>query len=254
MTAHLRVLPVFRHHLAGYRRTWRGSLSTSFVVPLLFMTVVGTGLTGDVTVGDTVVPYLRYFVPGMIMSGALTITFTESTWPVYSGFRWTRIYEGMATTSLRSRDILLGHVCFVMLRAGLSASVFVIVASILRAVPPPDLLILFPLVMLLALSCANPLFALAARARSDATFRVVFRLGVVPLQLFSGVFFPVEHLPWGLALVAWISPLWHALEAYRELSLGQAGGTTLLHVGYLLLWVVVGWRLAARSFARVLHR
>ena len=36
---------------------------------------------------------------------------------------------------------------------------------------------------------------------------------MTPLMLFSGTFFPVSQLPAWLQPVAWVTPLWHGVEA-----------------------------------------
>ena len=65
----------------------------------------------------------------------------------------------------------------------------------------------------------------------------------MPLFLFSGMFFPVTPaarrvLEW----VAYVTPLWHGVALCRGLALGtlRRAAEALLHVAYLLLWVVAG--------------
>jgi lipooligosaccharide transport system permease protein len=69
--------------------------------------------------------------------------------------------------------------------------------------------------------------------------------------LFSGTFFPVDQLPSWLEPVAWLTPLWHAVDLCRSLALGTATAAAGMgHVAYLLLWVGVGLGLAVHSFRR----
>jgi lipooligosaccharide transport system permease protein len=80
---------------------------------------------------------------------------------------------------------------------------------------------------------------------------MVFRLGVIPMFLFSGTFFPVSQLPDALQPVAYVIPLWHGSSLARDATLGTLSwAPDLLHVGYLLLWAVVGYWLAARVLRR----
>jgi lipooligosaccharide transport system permease protein len=73
--------------------------------------------------------------------------------------------------------------------------------------------------------------------------------------LFSGAFFPVSQLPAAIAWLARLTPVWHGVELCRALTTGRATVLAALgHVGYLLLWVVVGWWLAERAFRRRLER
>ena len=51
--------------------------------------------------------------------------------------------------------------------------------------------------------------ASSAPARSgDTTLSLVYRLGIMPVFLFSGSFFPISVLPAWLRPVAWASPLY----------------------------------------------
>jgi len=111
-----------------------------------------------------------------------------------------------------------------------------------------------PLVcVLLGAACAAPCFAFAARADSDGAFAVLFRVAVVPMTLFAGVFFPVESLPWAARLLAYVSPLWHGVELSRAATLGVATSWGVpVHAGILLLWCAGGYALALRSFTRKL--
>jgi lipooligosaccharide transport system permease protein len=108
-----------------------------------------------------------------------------------------------------------------------------------------------PIAGLVGLAVATPTFAYSARVRSDSYLAILFRLGMVPMSLFSGVFFPVESLPLPLEWVAYVLPLWHGVDLTRAATLGVAPGWSITgHVLYLTAWIVVGWFLARRQFNR----
>jgi len=67
--------------------------------------------------------------------------------------------------------------------------------------------------------------------------------------LFSGTFFPVTRLPHGFREVAYATPLWHAVDLMRHLTLGTATlWPALGHVAYLLAWFAAGMLLARRTY------
>ena len=49
---------------------------------------------------------------------------------------------------------------------------------------------------------------------------LLFRLGVLPMNLFAGVFYPISRLPEWLQVVAQVIPLTHGVAILRALSLG----------------------------------
>ena len=96
--------------------------------------------------------------------------------------------------------------------------------------------------ILVGMAFAAPIYALSVRLRSENAFGLIYRLGVVPLFLFSGAFFPVDNLG-ALAWVAKLTPLWHGVSLSRMFSLGTVEpGLALLHVAVLLTLCAVGWR------------
>jgi lipooligosaccharide transport system permease protein len=79
---------------------------------------------------------------------------------------------------------------------------------------------------------------------------------VLPVTLFSGTVFPLDQLPWFLQWLGWISPLWHGTELARLASYGseQPLWLTFVHLTYLVVLAIVGWRLACRHAIKRLGR
>ena len=98
---------------------------------------------------------------------------------------------------------------------------------------------------------AAPTFAYSASVSTDSYLAILLRFGVIPMSLFSGVFFPVEALPWLLRWVAYALPLWHGVDLSRAATLGQAPQWSVAgHLLYLTVWAVAGWSLALGRFRR----
>ena len=67
------------------------------------------------------------------------------------------------------------------------------------------------------------------------------RLGILPLFLFSGTFFPVVELPNWLEPLAFLSPLWHGVELARVATTGDFEPlASLVHVAVLVACVAAG--------------
>ncbi|GAA3345299.1 ABC transporter permease [Amorphoplanes nipponensis] len=242
---------VLEYHLVAYRRVWRGSVLSSFVLPLLTMLGFGVGVGTYVTGGVDGVPYLDWIVPGLIASTAMQVAIGDSSWPVLGGFEWQRIYFGQAAAPLRVADILDGHLAFVVFRTLTSCAAFLVIATAFGAMHSWWALATLPVAALVGLAVATPTFAYAATIRVDSYLAVLFRLGVIPMSLFSGVFFPVESLLGPLRWIAYALPLWHGVELSRAATLGVAPAWSLVgHVLYLSLWAGAGWLLAHRQFTR----
>jgi lipooligosaccharide transport system permease protein len=242
---------VFEYHLVNYRRTWRSSALSSFVLPLLTMLGFGVGVGAYVTGGVDGVPYLDWMVPGLIASTAMQTAMGESSWPVFSYFKWLRSYFAQAAAPLRVADILGGHLAFVVFRTVVSCAAFLLIAVLFGTMHSWWAPLALPIAALTGLAVATPTFAYAASIPSDSYLAILFRAGVLPMSLFSGVFFPVDSLPGVLPAIAYALPLWHGVDLTRAATLGVPPDWSITgHVLYLALWAAGGGVLAWRRFAR----
>jgi len=244
------------HWLVRWRRTWRGSAITNFVLPVLYLLAMGVGLgtyvdDGGGTASLGGVDYLDFLAPGLLATSVMQNAVGASTWPVMGAIKWDRTYYAMIATPLRPHDILLGNLMLIAARLTLTAVVFLLVLVLFGVASSAWAVLAVPAAVLVGLAHSAPLFAYSAWLERETGFMLLYRVGVVPMFLFSGAFFPVTQLPDGVQWLAQALPLYHGVELARDLTLGTP---TLLsdlgHVGYLLLWCVVGFVLADRSLTR----
>lgn len=245
----------FSFWLMSYRRVWRGTLFSQFLAPLLFLGAMGYLLgplvDGGVRGGIPGVEYVAFVAPGILAAQAMQTAVGESTFPVMAAIKWRRQYLAMLAAPPGVRDVLVGHLTFVLLRVAMTSAVFLAVATALGVIRSWWALLALPVAMLCGLAFAAPVFAFAATQSDGQGFSVLLRFAVMPMFLFAGTFFPIDQLPGWLQPVAWLTPLAHAVGLCRELAIGAptvAGAA--LNVGYLLLWVAVGYWLALKSFRR----
>ncbi|MDQ3591940.1 MAG: ABC transporter permease [Actinomycetota bacterium] len=244
------------HWRVRWRRTWRGSAVTTFVLPVLYLLAMGVGLGAYVDEGgpqDSLggVNYLDFIAPGLLATSVMQTAVGASTWPVLGAIKWDKTYFAMIASPLRPRDVLLGNLAFVAARLLMTAAVFWLVLLLFGVVALPWALLAIPAGVLIGMAHATPLFALSARLERETGFMLIYRIGVVPMFLFSGAFFPVSQLPDPLQWLTQLLPLFHGVELVRALTLGRPDLLVDVgHVAYLLLWCVVGLALADRSLAR----
>ncbi|MFI5895450.1 ABC transporter permease [Actinoplanes sp. NPDC051513] len=242
---------VLEYHLVNYRRTWRSSALSTLVMPLLTMLGFGVGVGAYVSGGVDGVPYLDWIVPGLIASTAVQAAIGEATWPVLSYFEWLKVYFAQAAAPLRVADILGGHLAFMLFRILLSATAFLGVAVLFGAVHSWWAPLTLVVSLMVGFAVAAPTIAYSSWVTSDSYLAILLRFAVLPMSLFSGVFFPIESLPLLLRWVAWALPLWHGVDLSRDAMLGLAPGWLgLWHVLYLLAWCALGWWLAHSRFRR----
>src|SRR5688500_7610252 len=238
MKSVLRPLRAYEHWLAQYKRVWRGTIGTSLVNPILYLTALGVGLgtlidrTQNAPGG---VPYLEFVAPGLLAAAVMQTAATESSWPVMAAIKWSRVYHAMIATPLTERDAFVGHQLFVVTRVLTSSAAYLAVIVAFGAVHSWLALLVVPVAVLLGTAHSMPLAALSARVEDDRVFVTMFRFLIVPMFLFSGTFFPVSQLPLAFEVVAAVTPIWHGVELCRMLTLGDADLLLALgHVAYLV--------------------
>ena len=242
----------FEYWAYSYRRVWRGSVVTSIVGPILYLTALGVGLGKLVNRGPGVgVPYLDFVAPGILAATAMQLATFESSFPVMAAIRWTRQFHAMLATPLRSRDLLIGHQLYVAARLAVVSAIYLVVLAGFGALHSPWAILAWPAAVLVGLAHSAPVSAFSAWLQREEGFNGLFRFVVMPMFLFSGTFFPVTRLPHGAREIAYATPLWNGVDLMRHLTLGTASlWPSLAHVAYLLLWVAGGLTLAARTYRR----
>jgi lipooligosaccharide transport system permease protein len=255
---------VFEHRFIVYRRTFRASLFSSFLTPVLFLTAMGLGIGGYVDRGganDALgVPYIAFLAPGLLVASCMQAASFEATFPIMAGLVWNRIYHAMYATPLTPRDIALGNILWFSARLLLVSTVFTVVIVLFGAAISPMIVLAVPVAALTGLAFATPIAAFSATQRTPDRFAAIFRFGITPLFLFSGTFYPVESLPAIVQPLAWITPLFHGVALARGLSLGTLGTPSfplelaLLHLVVLIGFTVVGTVLTIRTVGAKLVR
>jgi lipooligosaccharide transport system permease protein len=248
----------FEYWLHSFKHAWRASLLSSVLNPVLYLAALGVGLGALVDRSDPDalrgVAYLTFVAPGLLAAAAMQIAAGEAGQPVRGAVQWTKAYHAMLATPLDVRDVLHGHLLWILFRVGTSCVIYAGVMAAFGAFHSPWAPLALPVAVLTGMAFAAPIAAFAITQDRDLGFAVLSRFVIVPMFMFSGTFFPVDELPDAIELIAYVTPLWHGVEQARDLCLGEAAvGSTLLHAGYLGMWVLAGTAVAAITFRRRLR-
>jgi len=245
---------VFEHRFLQYKRSYRATIFSSFLTPVLFLASMGLGLgtyvdsSGNQALGG--VSYLAFLAPGLLAAACMQSAAFEAAFPIMAGLEWTRVFHAMHATPISGRDIALGNIAWIGARMLLVATIFTVIMVLFGAAASPLVVLAIPAAALTGLAFAAPIVAFSATQRSPDRFNALFRFGITPLFLFSGTFYPVESLPAVLQPLAWVTPLWHGVSLARGLSLGTIGADpsmAAVHLAVLLGFTAVGTWFAIRT-------
>jgi lipooligosaccharide transport system permease protein len=244
------------YYLRAYRRTWRASIMSTFINPTLYLLAMGVGLGSFVDKGVNTaslgsITYLQFVAPALAATAAATTATNESLYPIMGAFKWQKTYYAMLSTPLGVGDVLASQLLWIATRIAMAVAAYLVVMAAFGTTLSPWAIAVLPVGILTGMAFSAPLVAYAITQDSENSFALVFRLGLVPLFLFSGVFFPISQLPAAVRWIAYVTPLWHGVALCRDLSLGQVkAGPAAAHLAFLAVFVVVGTLAATRTFRR----
>ena len=204
-------IPVWSRNFLFWRKLALASIFGNLGEPVLYLLALGLGLGALVgTVGET--PYLAFLASGFVCSSCMMTATFESTYSAYSRMSEQRTWDGMLSTPLSLRDIVVGEIIWAASKALLSATGVLLVAAGFGVVSGP-IAILVPVICILVGVCFASLGLLVSTfAKSYDFFLFYTTLFVTPMFLLSGVFFPAEQMPEAIQTIANLLPLTHAVE------------------------------------------
>jgi lipooligosaccharide transport system permease protein len=246
----------FEYWLQSAKHAWRPSLLSSVLSPVLYLAALGVGLGALVDRGDPSglggVSYLTFVAPALLAATAMQIAAGEAGQPVRTAFQFTKAYDAMLATPLDVRDVLHGHLLWILLRVATSCAIYAAVIAAFGVFDSPWALLALPAVTLIAFAFAAFGLALTTVMRHAEDARLV-QLALLPLFLFSTTFYPLSEYAPELQILVELTPLYHGIELVRALTTGTVGPGLLGHVAYLAAMGTVFLSVATRRLDRRLR-
>lgn len=241
--------------LVQYRRSWRGTVVSSVLTPLLYLMALGWGVgsmadeRATASLGD--LHYLDYVAPGLLAAMAVQTAVTEATHPVMAAMRWHKAYHAMRNTPLGITDLLAGHLAFMALRILAVSVVFTGFMACFGAIGSPWWPLAVPAALLTGMACAVCFTAYSAWVERDASLTLVARFVVLPMFLLCGVLYPVTLQPAAIRAIVYTTPLWHGAQLCRGFTVGRlTAAAVVTHVAVLTAWLLGGFLLARGVYRR----
>ena len=231
------------------------ALISGFIEPVFFLVAMGRGLGS--LVGDMPGPvghplsYAAFIAPGLLAASAMNGAVYDTTFNVFFKLKYGKIYDAMLTSPLGPLDITLGEIGWALIRSGMYSVGFLGIMTVAGLILSPWALLALPASVLVAFAFAAVGMAATSLIRSWQDFDLV-QLVILPMFLFSAVFFPLSVLPPALRWLVQAFPLYHAVALIRGLTMGQVGWWMLGHLVYFAVMAAMGIVLASRRLATLL--
>jgi lipooligosaccharide transport system permease protein len=223
---------VWYRNASVFSKLWRGALLPTFLDPFFYLLALGFGL-GTYVAQVNGIPYKDFVAPGLIASAAMWSAAFETTYNVYFRMNELRLYDNVLATPVEVQDLVAGDLAWSATRATLYGTVVLVVVAALGLVSSPWAILIPPFVALGGLCISVIGYTFTSLIPKIDLYSYFFTLGITPMFLFSGIFFPFDRLPGWVEAVAWLTPLYHLVEITRGMANGPDGVQILIHTSWL---------------------
>lgn len=217
---------VLARHLRVHLRNWHTAALPPVFEPLVMLLAFGVGLGRQISElkwAGAPIDYLSYLAPGILAYTAFMTAFFQSLFSAYMRMHFQKSWEGQLTTQVRLEHVIWGEALWA---ASLATFYAVIVCMVLAGFGAAGVLHLhwawlplaLPLIFLTALAFSSVGLLFTALLPSIDHMGLPFFLVILPIGFASSTYFPLQEVPWLLAVVQG-NPLHQLAEGLRWLLL-----------------------------------
>jgi ABC-2 type transport system permease protein len=213
---------VWRRELIRFFRN-RVRILTSLAQPLVFLFVLGSGLSPVVRTGGVAgakgFDFRTFMFPGVV---AMTVLFTA----IFSAVSivWDREFgflREMLVAPVRRGALVAGKCLGGASVATLQGVIMLLLAPLVHVPFSPVLLVTLIVEMAIAAFVLTAFgILLASRMQQVESFQVVMQFFVLPMFFLSGAVFPLTNLPGWITVLAKVDPLSYAVDPMRRAVFG----------------------------------
>jgi ABC-2 type transport system permease protein len=199
--------------------------------------------------------YFDFIAPGIM---AMTVMMSVMTGlPVaISQEKEVGTLDGMMVAPINRLSIILGKTLGQTARGLLQGAIILVMATVLFHVAiQGSILLVFALLLLGVFSFVGLGIVITSFAKDQETAQMMMMTLMFPMMFLSGVFFPIQQMPWYMQDISRVLPLTYASQALRKVMVLGAGIpdiTTELTV--MLVFGAIMTAIAVPVFRRMMTR
>jgi len=194
--------------------------ASALVQPVLFLFVLGTGLSSLTDTGSADLDLRTFMYPGILATSTMfTAIFAAVSivWDREFGF-----LREMLVAPVRRGSIIVGKALGGATVAMLQSVVILVLAPVVNVpLTPLVALIILGEVFLLSFTLTALGLVVVARIQQIQTVMGIMQMLVLPLSFLSGALYPVGDLPTWLSLLVRINPVTYAVQPVRRAAFSE---------------------------------
>jgi lipooligosaccharide transport system permease protein len=240
---------VLVREIINFSAFWRSSTFSSIVQPLIYLLAFGFGFGSIVSqVGGR--DYVEYVATGTVATAVLFSSVFPAMFGTFVKYKFQRTYDAILAAPVDTEELVTAEALWVAVRAGVYGCMPIVVGMFFGLDPAWGMLTVPFIGTLAGLGWALFGILIAAVLKSIDDFSYVTSTVITPLFLVAGTFFPLSGLPAWVSLASNANPLFHTVELVHHACFGFRPLVDLGHLGFLVAFALVMWRLAIHYMVR----
>lgn len=199
--------------------------------------------------------YFQFMAAGIIAMTAMMSVMTGLPSAV-SREKTVGTLDGMMAAPISRLSILLGKTIAQSIRGIIQAVIILVLAVALFGVTiQGNILLVFALLFLGVFSFVGLGIVVTAYAKNEETAGMIMMTLMFPMMFLSGVFFPIQQMPWFMQAVSKVLPLTYATSALRKVMTLGAGISAiatelLVLIGFGVIMIMIAVPVFKRAMTR----
>ena len=231
---------VFHRNLLAWQKYAWSSVAINIVEPFAYFLALGFGLGAYFSLSGYG-SLVQFMAPGFLGLTALNTATFDAAWGAYERRVFNGVYESMVTAPVDPLEIAAGEYLWQAFRSVLYGCLFLAVIAGFGLVHSWWALLCPVVLALSGIAFAIPALLVSFVVKTQEHLFYYFSFVVTPMVMIGGVFFPLDKFPTWALVIAWLTPLYHAVKVFRALVLGTVTAQTVWEV----LWIVAAIALLA---------
>jgi lipooligosaccharide transport system permease protein len=167
-------------------------------------------------------------------------------------YQFQHTYDAILAAPVDIEELVTGEALWIAARTGVYGCVPMLVAMVFGLNPSWGMLLVPFIAGLSGYGWACFGIFIAAKSKAIESFSYWQSGLLTPMFLVAGTFFPLDQLPRWAQIAGNLNPLYHCVELVRDAVFGLWDLVDLWHLGFLVGFALVSWRLAIRFMERKL--
>ncbi len=242
---------VLVREVINFSSYWRSTTFSSTVEPTIYLLAFGFGFGSLVsTVGGY--RYVEFVGTGTVATAVLFSSAFPGMFSSFVKYRYQHTYDAILAAPVDTEELVSAEALWIAIRAGSYGCTPMLVAMAFGLDPSWGMLAVPAIAFLAGFGWACFGITVAAHMKAIESFSYVISAVLTPLFLVAGTFFPLDQLPGWARALAQLNPLYHLVELVRHAVFGVQPLADLGHLGVVVAFGFLMWRLAISGMTRKL--